>query len=324
MIDPAPSIESLRGRRRRFMLTGAALLALGIAAVRTQKRAAAAPAEPLVPIQSSTQLPTQVPAQVPVNEGVAELPGTRLYYWDTGGGGPAVVLLHPATGSALMWIHQQPAFAHAGYRVIGYSRRGYFGSEPARKDDPGTGAGDLHQLVAHLGIEQFHAVSSAAGGSIATDYALSHPERLSSLVVTSNSAGVRMGDIADRAASLLPAGFDQMPPEFRELGPSYRAASPDGVRQWLELEHTSHSGEPVRQRFDNVISAEKLNAIKIPTLLMTGDADLYTPPSLLRMVAAQIPGSEVVIVPDTGHAIYWERPDVFNRVVLDFIGRHAK
>jgi pimeloyl-ACP methyl ester carboxylesterase len=316
MLDPAPSIESLRSPQRRFMLKGAALLALGIAAVRTQNRAAAAPAE--------QSMPSQLPTQLPVKEGVAELAGTRLYYWDTGGGGPALVLLHPATGSALMWVHQQPAFAQAGYRVIGYSRRGYFGSAPARKDDPGIGADDLHQLVAHLGIGKFHAVSSAAGGSIATDYALSHPERLLSLVVTSNSAGVRTGEIADRAASLLPAGFDQMPPEFRELGPSYRAANPDGVRQWLELEHKSHSGEPVRQRFTNVISAEKLNGIKVPTLLMTGDADLYTPPSLLRMVAAQIPGSEVVIVLDTGHAIYWERPEAFNRAVLDFIGRHAK
>lgn len=316
MIDHVPATESLREPQRRFMLKGAALLALGIAAVRTQKRAAAAPAEPPMPIP--------VPTQVPVKDGVAELPGTRLYYWDTGGSGPALVLLHPATGSALMWVHQQPAFAQAGYRVIGYSRRGYFGSEPARKDDPGIAADDLHQLVAHLGIEKFHAVSSAAGGSIATDYALSHPERLLSLVVTSNSAGVRTGDIADRAASLLPAGFEQLPPEFRELGPSYRAANPDGVRQWLELEHKAKSGELVRQRFANAISAEKLNSIKIPTLLMTGDADLYTPPSLLHMVAAQIPGSEVVIVPDTGHAIYWERPDVFNRAVLDFIGRHSK
>src|SRR5579859_779030 len=314
MIDTARASASLRGPPRRFMLKAAALLALGIAAVRTQKRAAAAAAEPPMP----------VPTQVPVKEGVAQLAGTRLYYWDTGGDGPALVLLHPATGSALIWVHQQPAFAQAGYRVIGYSRRGYFGSEPARKDDPGIAADDLHQLVAHLGIGKFHAVSSAAGGSIATDYALSHPERLSSLVITSNSAGVRTGDIAQRAANLLPAGFDQLPPEFRELGPSYRAANPDGVRQWLELEHKARSGELVRQHFGNAISAEKLKTIKIPTLLMTGDADLYTPPSLLRMVAAQIPGSEVVIVPDTGHAIYWERPDVFNRVVLDFIGRHSK
>ena len=316
MIDSAPSIETLRRPPRRFMLKGAALLALGLAAFRTQKHAAAAPAEPVMPIP--------VPTQVPAKEGVAELPGTRLYYWDTGGSGPALVLLHPATGSALMWVYQQPVFAQAGYRVIGYSRRGYFGSEPAHKDDPGIAADDLQQLVAHLGIEKFHAVSSAAGGSIATDYALSHPERLLSLVVTGSTAGVRAGDIAQRAQDLLPAGFAQMPPEFRELGPSYRAANPNGVEQWLELERKAKSGELVRQRLGNVISAEILNTIKTPTLLMTGDADLYTPPVLLRMVAAQIPGSEVVIVPDSGHAIYWERPDVFNRVVLDFIGRHAK
>ena len=267
--------------------------------------------------------PTPVPPQVPVKEGIANLAGTQLYYWDTGGSGPAVVLLHPATGSALMWLYQQPVLARAGYRVIGYSRRGYFRSAPARKADPGIAAEDLHQLVAHLSIGRFHAVSSAAGGSIAADYALSHPERLLSLVITSNSAGVRTGDIARRAASLLPDGFDRMPPEFRELGPSYRAANPDGVRQWLELEHRARSGEPVAQNPGNAISAEKLNTIKIPTLLMTGDADLYTPQSLLRMVAAEIPGSEVVIVPDAGHAIYWERPDIFNRVVLDFIGRHS-
>jgi pimeloyl-ACP methyl ester carboxylesterase len=317
MIGVLPSIESLRRPHRRFMLTSAALLALGVAAVRTtQERATAAPADPLMPIA--------VPTQVSVKEAVAELSGTRLYYWDTGGSGPALVLLHPATGSALIWVYQQPAFATAGYRVIGYSRRGYFGSAPASRDDPGIGAEDLHRLIAYLGVDRFHAVSSAAGGSIATDYALSHPERLLSLVVTSNSAGVRTGDIARLAASLLPDGFDRMPSEFRELGPSYRAANPEGVRQWLELERKARSSELVRQRFGNVISADKLNTIKIPTLLMTGDADLYAPPSLLRLVAAQIPGSEMVIVPDTGHAIYWERPDVFNRAVLDFVGRHPQ
>ena len=114
-----------------------------------------------------------------------------------------------------------------------------------------------------------------------------------------------------------------MPPEFRELGPSYRAANPEGVRQWLELEHKARSGNLISPPLGNMISAEKLNTIKIPVLLMTGDADLYTPPSLLRMVAAQIPNSEVVIVPETGHAVYWERPDVFNRAVIDFFAKHS-
>jgi pimeloyl-ACP methyl ester carboxylesterase len=298
------------------MLKGTVLLAFGFAEQTTRERVAVAAVDPLAP--------QPVPAQVPAKEGIAELSGTRLFYWDTGGNGSTVVLLHPATGSALMWVYQQPAFANAGYRVISFSRRGYYKSDPASNDNPGVAADDLHNLIAYLGIEKFHVVSSAAGGSIAADYALSHSDALISLVITSNSAGVRTGDIARLSASLLPNGFDQMPPEFRELGPSYRAANPEGVRQWLELERKAIGSELVRQRVGNTISAEKLNTIKIPTLLMTGDADLYTPPSLLRMVAAQIPNCEVVIVPEAGHAIYWERPDIFNQIVLDFIGKHSK
>ena len=42
------------------------------------------------------------------------------------------------------------------------------------------------------------------------------------------------------------------------------------------------------------------------------------------MIAAEIPNSEVVIVPESGHSVYWERSDVFNHAVIDFIGKHTK
>jgi pimeloyl-ACP methyl ester carboxylesterase len=51
---------------------------------------------------------------VAAKEALATLPDTRLWYWDTGGDGTPVVLVHPATGSALIWGYQQPAFAKAG------------------------------------------------------------------------------------------------------------------------------------------------------------------------------------------------------------------
>ena len=47
-------------------------------------------------------IPVLIPAQVPAKEGTADLPGTRLGYWDTGGTGEPIVLLHPASGSALI------------------------------------------------------------------------------------------------------------------------------------------------------------------------------------------------------------------------------
>jgi pimeloyl-ACP methyl ester carboxylesterase len=87
---------------------------------------------------ASASLMVPLPAPVPATEALATLPDTRLWYWDTGGEGIPVVLVHPATGSALIWGYQQPAFAKAGYRVIGYSRRSYYGSDPLPKESPAS------------------------------------------------------------------------------------------------------------------------------------------------------------------------------------------
>ena len=124
------------------------------------------------PTNSTTPLndpmiPVPIPEQVPAKEGLAELPGTRLWYWDTDSDGTPVVFLHPATGSALIWLYQQPVFAKAGYRVIAYSRRNHYGSDMATEENPGIGSEDLHNLMDFLGVKKFHAVASAAGGSVA-------------------------------------------------------------------------------------------------------------------------------------------------------------
>jgi pimeloyl-ACP methyl ester carboxylesterase len=268
--------------------------------------------------------PIPIPAQVPAKEGVAEIPDTRLWCWDTGGQGEAIVLLHPATGSALIWGYQQPVFAKAGCRVIAYSRRGYYNSAPYDRNDPGIGSEDLRHLADVLGLKRFHVLASAAGGSIASDFAFSYQDRLLSLTISSNSFGVLDGEIANAAGFIRPKGFDQLPPEFRELGPSYRAANPEGVKAWLELEHKALIGPRVSQTLKNKITQAKLKELKLPTLLITGPADLYTPPSISRMIAAEIPNSRVTLIPEAGHSPYWEQPELFNRAVLEFIGGVSK
>ena len=266
-----------------------------------------------------------IPPQAPAKQGVAELPGgAKLYYWDTGGDGPAVIFSHPATGSALVWPYQQPAFAAAGYRVIGYSRRSHYGSAPLDKANAGSDCADLHELVEFLGVKKFHAIASAAGGAIIVDYAHSHPARLYSLTLSSSVGGVRDADYLALSESLRPKGFDDMPPDFREIGPSYRAANPQGVRAWLALEHKALTGERVGQTPVNHITWKSLETMHVPTLLMTGDADLWLPPSVLRLFAQHIPNNEVAIVPEVGHAIYWEAPQTFNQIVLEFLGRQTK
>jgi pimeloyl-ACP methyl ester carboxylesterase len=269
-------------------------------------------------------IPVPIPEQVSANEGIAELPGTRLGYWDTGGTGEAIVLLHPASGSALIWLYQQPVFAKAGYRVIAYSRRNYYNSDLAPADNPGTASGDMQNMIEFLRLEKFHLVSSAAGGSVAADYALSHPERLLSLTVSSNNLAAANGYIAEAAAKIRTKEWDDLPRWFRELGPSYRAANPAGVQKWIELNHKSETGKGARQKLVNVVTPEKLETLKVRTLLMTGAADMFTSPSIMRMIARHVPDNEVVIAPECGHSVYWEHPEFFNRTVLGFLGRRIK
>jgi pimeloyl-ACP methyl ester carboxylesterase len=276
------------------------------------------------PAHSQATANALVPAQAPAKEALASIADTHLWYWDTGGEGAPVVLLHPASGSGLIWGYQQSALAKAGYRVIGYSRRSYYNSDPMAKDHPGIGSADLHALIEFLGLKKFSVVASAAGGTIAADYALSHPDRLDRLVIADNSAGVRDGDIAKAASNIRPKDFDDMPVEFRELGPSYRAANPEGTRLWAELAHKAVTGRDFRQGVANEITTAKLEGMKVPTLLITGDADLITPPSIMRMVAQHIPGSEISIVAESGHSTYWEQPDIFNSAVLSFLAKRGK
>jgi pimeloyl-ACP methyl ester carboxylesterase len=54
-------------------------------------------------------------------------------------------------------------------------------------------------------------------------------------------------------------------------------------------------------------------------LLIAGAADMSTPPSMSRMIAAEIPGSRVALIPESGHSTYWEQPELFNRAVLDHV-----
>lgn len=270
-------------------------------------------------------VPVPLPSPVPAKEGIASLPGTNLGYWDTGGNGTPIVLCHPASGSALSWAYQQPPFADAGYRVIAYSRRNHYNSDPAGQDDPGTQVGDLNNLADYLGLEEFHLVGCAAGGTVAADYSFSHPERVLSIVVCSNGFGVHSGEIGEVARRIRPhEQWNHLPRWFRELGPSYRAANPNGVDKWIEINERSETGKGVRQKRANTITPESLEDVGKPVLLMTGDADMSTPPPVLRMCADRIPDCRVRIVAECGHSIYWEHPNVFNETILDFISRQAQ
>ena len=264
-------------------------------------------------------------AQAPVHEAHVTVPGARIFYRDSGGNGAPVILLHAATGSSRVWEYQIPAFTAAGYRVIAFDRRGWGQTEinPA-EPQPGTAADDLLQLLDQLHLDRVHVIGTAAGGFVALDFVLSYPRRVRSLVVANSIGGVQDADYLELGRRIRPPEFDKLPPDFRELGPSYRASNAAGAERWMALEKISRPPGPTipAQPLRNHITFAMLENIAAPTLLVTGDADLYAPPPILPLFTARIKGSEAFVIPEAGHSAYWEQPEAFNGAVLKFLGKH--
>ncbi|MFN8633736.1 MAG: alpha/beta hydrolase [Chloroflexota bacterium] len=252
----------------------------------------------------------------------AEIPDAQIWYEDTGGDGVPVVFVHPAAADSRCWVNQLPAFTAAGYRCITFDQRGFGNS---RQSPSATEAGhlssDLEALTQTLGLGPFVLVGAAYGGMGALDYALRFQDRLRAFVLATSQGAIVDAEYQEILNRIVPAALRAIPIELREVGPSYRAENPAGVARWLQIIHEGHGETAPRQQRYLTLTLALLEALHVPTLVLASDADLLAPPSLMRLLADRIPGCEMATVADAGHSAHWERPEAWNKLVLDFLGR---
>jgi pimeloyl-ACP methyl ester carboxylesterase len=286
---------------------------------------AAMPAIVSGPVKVWEKVP--VPEQVPAKAGWADTRPVPIWHWDTGGDGEAIVFCHPWSQSSECWAYQQPFFAKKGYRVIGWSQRGFFKTEKGPADDPGSAADDLNKLLDYLKVDKAHIVGCAAGGCTAIAYSIAHPERLHSVIVSGSILLPSEPDYLLFMANLGrgPAGQTNVPVEFGEVGASYRAGNPEGLATWQLLEHLAHpNGWQTGQPWGADRNWKTFGAMTLPILLQTGDTDMGPSPALQRLFSNKFPNWELRVIEEAGHAAYWEQPDAFNASVLEFISRHGR
>jgi pimeloyl-ACP methyl ester carboxylesterase len=254
---------------------------------------------------------------------MVDLPNVKLWVTDTGGAGDPVVLLHANTGTSENWQKQTPALVQAGYRVIAFDRPGWGRSAVHAGMKPISVAEDLDALADHLKLSKFHLVGVAGGGYIALDYAAWRPERLKGLVLAATGLGLSGDQEADtfRKRAAIP-GFNQLPPEVREMSPSYRGMNPEGVARWKEIEEHAMQAGAVVPPLRTPNTDEKVASITTPVLVIAGDVDLTTPSAAIRLWAKHLKYHEWVLVLEAGHAVAWEQPDIFNQAVLTFLRKH--
>jgi 3-oxoadipate enol-lactonase len=259
--------------------------------------------------------------------GVAAVNGARIAY-DVTGSGPPVLLLHAGLGDRRMWDEQLPAFAEH-FTVIRFDARGF--GETIMPPTPYSPSGDAFALLDHLGIERAHLVGVSKGSQTAIEMAVAAPERISALVAVAARTGTPV-------SPALRAGWDHVN-ELFEAG-DIAAAVEYELRMWVDgpdrgpEEVDPRMRERVREMNAALFArdddqgeelpldppaADRLAQITAPTLIVYGDKDLMDVRQAAAPLAAAIPGARLVVIPDAAHLPQMERPEEFNRVVLEFL-----
>ena len=258
----------------------------------------------------------------------APLKGVKLWYTDIGdkASKEVVVMLHPNTGTSEVWADQSRALAKAGYRAIAFDRRAWGKSMVETEADNGalSIAEDLESLVNYLKLDQFHLVGIAGGGFASLDYAAWQQKRLKSLIVGGSTGQLSDPSMKAIVQRLEIPGVRAISAHYREVGPSYRARDPEGTQKWLEVEEHSMQKNAKSQNLRTLNTLDKISTIKVPTLLIAGGADLLAPPALMRIWGERIKGHQWVLIPEAGHALTWEEPELFTKAMLDFLNQQTR
>jgi 3-oxoadipate enol-lactonase len=254
--------------------------------------------------------------------------GTRLAYRVDGAeGAPTLVLVNSLGSDIRMW---EPGVAELGcyFRVVRYDTRGHGRSDapPGPYSIERLGR-DLLELLDHLQMARAHVCGVSLGGLTVQWIAAHHPERVERAVLANTAArigtetgwearieAVRAGGMAAVreavVARFLCAGFRARRPDIaRAIGDMLEATSPAGYIGACAALRDADLGAIV-------------SSIRVPTLIVAGEADEATPPSRAEELHAAIAESALVVLPGAGHLSNVEQPSAFNQCLLAFLAHN--
>lgn len=258
----------------------------------------------------------------------ATINGARIHYERSGKGFP-LLMIHAGIADSRMWEPQVKAFANE-FDMIRPDLRGFGDSKLPPVSF--SNRADLVGLLDHLGVDRANVVGCSMGGTVAIDLALEHPARVVRLMlVGSGVSGSNLGQ-ADSAL-------------FAEVEAADKAGDMDAVnraevRLWVDGPRRPEGSAPAAVR-DLVLDMNgrslqsdwasaahqsldppaigRLHEIAAPTLVIVGDEDLPHAAANAEVITSKIAGSRTVVIKGAAHLPSLERPEEFNRVVLDFL-----
>jgi len=262
---------------------------------------------------------------------VVSVNGIRIYYQLHGPEDAQVLVLsNGVLMSTASWGYQTPVLSRR-HRLLLYDCRGQWQSDhPPGPYSMELHADDLAGLLQALDIQRAHIGGISYGAEISLVFALKYPKMTRSLIVSSAVSQVDpllrgiIGMWIGAARRKDPDLFYQVTYPFN-FSQRWIAANAQLLEQARERYATLDYEAVVHlcQAFLELDITADLRRINTPTLVMVGEEDLLKPRRYADIIARQIPHAEYVVIPSSGHAVCWEQPDVFNSLVLGFLGKQG-
>jgi pimeloyl-ACP methyl ester carboxylesterase len=292
----------------------------------------------LVPVPPLTD---SLPAEALADEDslFMEVNGLMVHYKIAGEGQPTFVLLHGFGASLFSWREVMPALAAYG-TVIAYDRPAFglterpLTWEGENPYSPEAQVALVIRLMDALNVEQAILVGHSAGGKIAFETALAHPERVQALIAV-GAAVYAGGGAPSWSRPLLDT------PQMRHLGPliarqlgkngdaflrsawhdpsKITAATYEGYRRPLQVENWDRALWELTAASTESDLAERIPEIMLPVLVITGDDDRVVPVEQSLRLADSLPNAQVSVLPACGHLPHEECPGEFMQTVADFM-----
>jgi pimeloyl-ACP methyl ester carboxylesterase len=257
--------------------------------------------------------------------------GSRAYL-EAGSGPNTIVLLHGIGSRAFSWATQLDRWSDR-FRILAWDAPGYGNSEdlPNQEPDANDYADALADFLDALELERPLLVGHSLGALIAGTFASRFSSKAAALVLLSVACGYGHLSLVDRERRFAPRAGD-----LRALGAEGLASRRSAalLSDNATPEQVARVGDAMKTvRESGYLAALRMltNAdlfavapkIALPALVACGSEDAVTPPDQNRRVAQAVPGAAFALVEGAGHALYVERPDELDRVVLPFFASHA-
>jgi 3-oxoadipate enol-lactonase len=258
--------------------------------------------------------------------------GIELYYELHGPADAEVLVLsNGVLMSTASWAMQTPVLSK-NLRLLLYDCRGMWQSDhPPGPYSMEQHADDLAALLDALHIEQAHIGGISYGAELSIEFAIKYPQRTRSLILSSAVSHVEpllAGWMTSWTAAACARDPEMLfnvtyPLNFSE---AWIAANPKALeaarRRYQTLDCAAF--HELLLSFSALNVTGRLKQVAAPTLVIVGEDDLLKPRKYAEIIAREISGAELVVVPHAGHAVSWEQPGVFNTLLLGFVAKNSR